>query len=235
MNIGGGKKERKIKQMLSTIENETHYTRRLTGRENLNPRVMAAMEAVPREKFVPLDLKYFAYENGPLPLSHGQTISQPFIVALMTDLVDPEPDHLVLEVGTGSGYQAAILSRLCKTVYSIEIIEPLATEAAKRLKALHYDNVITRHGNGYYGWIEHAPYDAIIVTAAATHIPHDLIDQLKIGGKMVIPVGPVHFGQELLLIEKDQQGVPQINSVLSVAFVPLQEGDPKRTEEIQAP
>lgn len=232
VNTSDDKKRNKIKRMLSTIVSETRATSRFTGREELNPKVLAAMEAVPREKFVPLDLKYFAYENGPLSLGHGQTISQPFIVALMTDLLEPQSHHVVLEVGTGSGYQAAVLSQLCKTVYSIEIIEPLATEATKRLKNLHYDNIVTRQGNGYYGWIEHAPYDSIIVTAAATHIPNELIEQLRNGGKMVIPVGPGHFSQELMLLEKDQQGVTHISSILGVVFVPLKEGNQKASEEL---
>jgi len=231
VNILDSNNKSKIKRMLSKIEEETRFTYRSTGREKLSPRVMAAMESVPREKFVAQELKYFAYDNGPLPLSHGQTISQPFIVALMTDLIDLQPQHSVLEVGTGSGYQTAVLSQLCKTVYSIEIIEALSTTATNRLKELHYDNVITRLGNGYYGWAEHAPYDAIIVTAAASHIPHDLVEQLRNGGKMVIPVGPVHFGQELMLVEKDQNGTTQINSVLSVSFVPLQEGDEQQAED----
>jgi protein-L-isoaspartate(D-aspartate) O-methyltransferase len=187
---------------------------------------MAAIGKVSREAFVPPDLKRFAYENGPLPIGHGQTISQPYIVALMTDLLQLEPDHIVLEVGTGCGYQAAILSQLASKVFTIERIAALAEASAARLKSLGYGNIEYRTGNGYDGWPEHAPYDAIIVTAAASHIPQALIEQLKPGGRLVIPVGLPYMPQELMLLEKDDQGEIHSRNILGVAFVPLQEENP---------
>ena len=177
-----------IKRMLAAIEGEVVYTHSLTGKSKLDSRVMAAMGKVSREAFVSPDLKRFAYDNGPLSIGYGQTISQPYIVALMTDLLQLEPDHIVLEVGTGSGYQSAVLSQLVKKVFSIERIQALGDSSATRLKSLGYSNIEFRTGNGYDGWPEHAPYDAIIVTAAASHIPQALIEQLKCGGRLVIPV-----------------------------------------------
>jgi protein-L-isoaspartate(D-aspartate) O-methyltransferase len=183
--------------------------------------VMHAMAQVPRHEFVPDDRKRFAYDNSPLPIGHGQTISQPYIVALMTHLSDPQPDDTVLEIGTGSGYQAAIFSTLVKNVYSIEIIEPLANEAKARLERLGFDNVATKLGDGYYGWEEHAPFDAIVVTAAANHVPPPLIAQLKAGGRMVIPVGDRFLTQQLLLIEKKENGEIATRQIAAVRFVPL--------------
>ena len=212
-----------IKRMLAEIEGEVAYTRSLIGKSKLAPRVMAAIGKVAREMFVSPDLKDFAYENGPLPIGHGQTISQPYIVALMTDLLQLEPDHIVLEVGTGSGYQAAVLSQLVKQVFTIERIPELADASAARLKSLGYSNIEYRTGNGYDGWPEHAPYDAIIVTAAASHIPQALIEQLKSGGRLVIPVGLPYMPQELMLVEKDEQGKIHTRDILGVAFVPLQD------------
>jgi len=209
------------KRLLKEIEYEVKFTSGLTGRNKLDPRVMQAMAEVPRDAFIPSGYRDLAYENGPLPIGHGQTISQPYIVALMTDLLDLTPESTVLEIGTGSGYQAAILSRLAKKVYSIERVEELARVADKRLKKLGYDNVETRFCNGYTGWQEKAPFDAIIVTAAAEHIPPDLIEQLKPGGRMVIPVGRPHMHQELMLVTKDEQGDIHTRSLLGVAFVPL--------------
>jgi protein-L-isoaspartate(D-aspartate) O-methyltransferase len=187
----------------------------------LSARVLAAMNKVPRHRFVPLDLAGTAYSNRPLPIGLGQTISQPFIVALMTDLLDLEPQHKVLEVGTGSGYQAAVLAELAREVYTIEIVEPLAREAAKRLESLGYRNVHTRSGDGYRGWPEQAPFDAIMVTAGARELPAPLVEQLKPGGKLVIPVGPQLTGQQLLVIEKDASGKTKTRNVLAVRFVPL--------------
>jgi protein-L-isoaspartate(D-aspartate) O-methyltransferase len=163
----------------------------------------------------------YAYENRPLPIGHGQTISQPYIVALMTDLLEPGPDDVALEVGTGSGYQAAVLSPLVGHVYTVEIIEPLANQAAARLDRLGYDNVTTTLGDGYYGWEEHAPFDKIIVTAAASHVPPPLIEQLKPGGKMVIPVGGRFMTQLLLLLEKTSDGEVIARQIGAVRFVPL--------------
>ncbi|WP_129791916.1 protein-L-isoaspartate(D-aspartate) O-methyltransferase [Sphingosinicella sp. CPCC 101087] len=187
--------------------------------------VLDAMRSVPRHRLVPAGSEAEAYDNRPLPIGQGQTISQPFIVALMTHLLAPRPDHVVLEVGTGSGYQAAILSRLVGRVYSIEIVPELAERAAERLDALGYDNIVVRQGDGYAGWPEHAPFDGIIVTAGAERIPEPLIAQLKPGGRMVIPLGPSH-DQQLVLVTKSEAGRIQREAVLPVRFVPFtREGD----------
>ena len=180
---------------------------------------------VPRHIFVPDELQDSAYANHPLPIGHGQTISQPYIVALMTDLIQPGPEDVILEVGTGSGYQAAILSRLVKQVYSLEIIEALAEQACRRLQRLGYDNVEVRSGNGRLGWPEHAPYDAILVAAATPAIPPALVAQLKPGGRLVIPLGAAHEAQELRVLDKDLQGRLHEHGVLPVAFVPLTGAD----------
>ena len=207
--------------MVDTIAVLARETGRETGRERLNERVMAAMAKVPRHRFVPADQDAYAYDNRPLPIGNGQTISQPFIVALMTDLLDLKPGHKVLEVGTGCGYQAAVLGELAREVYTIEIVEPLAKDAAARLAALSYRNVTVKSGDGYAGWREHAPFDAIIVTAAAPDVPPALIEQLKPGGRLIIPVGPQWSGQNLLVIEKDADGRTRSRTVLGVRFVPL--------------
>jgi protein-L-isoaspartate(D-aspartate) O-methyltransferase len=191
------------------------------GSGGIDASVLAAMRQVPRHEFVPDDLRDQAYANRPLPIGYGQTISQPYIVALMTDLLDPEKDDVVLEIGTGSGYQAAVLARLVDRVYTMEIVEPLAQQAAERLDALGNDNVVVRHGDGYHGWPEHAPYDGIVVTAAASHIPPPLVNQLKPDGRMIIPVGPPFMVQNLMLVEKDDQGRVHTRALLPVAFVPL--------------
>lgn len=191
------------------------------GDEPFSEAVLDAMNTVERHKFVPPGEVRFAYENRPLAIGHGQTISQPYIVALMTDLIAPEPDDVVLEVGTGSGYQAAMLAVLVDHVYSIEIIEALAKEATARLERLGYDNVSTRLGDGYHGWKEHAPFDAIVVTAAASHVPPPLIEQLKPGGRMVIPVGGRFVTQLLLLLEKNAEGEIITRQIGAVRFVPL--------------
>ncbi|MGB5629495.1 MAG: protein-L-isoaspartate(D-aspartate) O-methyltransferase [Woeseiaceae bacterium] len=191
------------------------------GDEPLRDDVLHSLNTVERHRFVPRDEIRHAYENRPLSIGYGQTISQPYIVALMTDLLDPKPDDVVLEVGTGSGYQAAVLSSLVDRVYTIEIIEGLADEARERLQGLGFDNVVTRLGDGYFGWEEHAPFDSIIVTAAATHVPPPLIDQLKPGGRMVIPVGGRFATQWLLLIRKNDDGSVVTHQVAPVRFVPL--------------
>jgi len=189
------------------------------GRDVRNPRVLEAMRTVPRHAFVPQDVAQRAYEDYPLPIGHGQTISQPYIVAFMTEQLDPQPADRLLEVGTGSGYQAAILSRLVAEVFTIEIVEPLAARAAQNLQRLGYTNVFARAGDGYAGWPEKAPFDAIIVTCAPDHVPQPLVDQLKEGGRMIIPVG--EFGdQNLVLIEK-QGGQIARRAVLPVRFVPM--------------
>jgi len=211
----------KIKRLLDEIEYEARCTASFTGRTTFSQRVMDSIRDVAREKFVPVASMLYAYENRPLGIGHGQTISQPYIVALMTDLLDLTSDSIVLEVGTGSGYQAAILSKLAKKVYSIETVTPLFESASKRLKKLGYSNIETHLCDGYEGWKEKSPFDAIIVTAAATHIPQALVDQLKPGGRMVIPIGLPAMPQELMLLTKDNEGLTRINSVLGVAFVPL--------------
>src|SRR2546423_1034922 len=184
-----------------------------------DPRVLQVMAKVPREKFIANELQASAYEDRPLPIGFGQTISQPFIVAFMTQALKPKPTDRVLEIGTGSGYQAAVLSELVAQVYTIEIVRPLAQRAAETLQALGYKNVLVKGGDGYQGGPEHAPFDAIIVTAAPDHVPQPLIDQLKEGGRMIIPVGKT-FAQELYLLEKHGGAVKQ-TAVIPVKFVPL--------------
>ena len=209
------------RHMVEVIGIHLELARDELGKTELVERVMAAMMRVPRHAFVPASQRFRAYDNGALSIGHGQTISQPYIVALMSDLLGTEPDHVVLEVGTGSGYQTAVLSLLCATVYSMDLIAALTEEAAERLAQLGFSNVHVRNGNGYEGWPEHAPYDGIIVTAAATHIPGALVDQLKPGGRLVIPVGQPHMRQELLLLSKDMQGHTDVRDILGVAFVPM--------------
>ncbi len=218
------KYENARKVMVLAIEADVRATSSYIKKKSLDPKVMKAMGKVLRHEFVPQNVKNSAYRNSPLPIGHGQTISQPYIVALMTDLLEPKPSYRILEVGTGSGYQAAILGELVNEVYTIEIIKPLGEQAKKRLKHLGYDNITVRIGDGYYGWEEHAPFDAIIVTAAASHVPPPLIKQLKNGGKMIIPVGSRFMTQQLLLVEKDGQGKVRNRQILPVRFVPLTGG-----------
>ncbi len=193
----------------------------MSGDTRIDERVLAALAKVPRHEFVPDDQRRHAYDNRPLPIGHGQTISQPYIVALMTQLAAPDAGDVVLEIGTGSGYQAAILAELVDAVNSIEIVEPLADSAAALLDRLGYDNVATRLGDGYFGWVENAPYDAIVVTAAASHVPRPLIEQLRPGGRMVIPVGDRFMTQQLLLIEKTADEELITRQIAAVRFVPL--------------
>jgi len=207
--------------MVGTIAAIAVESRSETGREHLSDSVMAAMAKVPRHRFVPAEIEAIAYANRPLPIGYGQTISQPFIVALMTDLAEIQPADKVLEVGTGSGYQAAVLAELAHKVYTIEIVEPLGREAAQRLQALGYRNVVTKIGDGYGGWPENAPFDAIIVTAAASKVPAPLIEQLKPGGRLAIPTGGRSGVQTLWLIRKNQDGTVTRRAVLAVRFVPL--------------
>ncbi|MDK9705635.1 MAG: protein-L-isoaspartate(D-aspartate) O-methyltransferase [Desulforhopalus sp.] len=211
-------------ELVRQIESHVQATRAYIDKEALDPRVMAAMGAVPRHLFVPPGLQESAYDNRPLAIGYGQTISQPYIVALMTDLLGVLPASKVLEVGTGSAYQAAILAWLGAEVYSLEIIEPLAKEAKERVRRLAIASIHTRAGDGYYGWVEHAPYDAIIVTAAASHVPPPLISQLKVGGRMIIPVGSGFHTQQLLLITKENDGSLTTRQILPVVFVPLTGG-----------
>jgi len=207
--------------MIEAIESDVRATSEHLQRESLDPRVLDTLSRVPRHRFVPEDQRAQAYENRPLPIGYGQTISQPYIVAIMTDLMDPQPDDRALEIGTGSGYQAAILSRLVRQVYSLEIVEPLGEQAGTRLKALGYDNVEVRIGDGYFGWEAHAPFDIVMVTAAASHIPPPLVKQLKPGGRMIIPVGSRFMTQQLLLIRKEPDGKLNVRQILPVRFVPL--------------
>jgi protein-L-isoaspartate(D-aspartate) O-methyltransferase len=207
--------------MLREIEADTLLTARETGRTALDSRVMAAMAKVPRHEFVAPELHRHAYDNRPLPIGYGQTISQPYIVALMTDLLGLGRDSKVLEIGTGSGYQAAVLSEMEARVFTIEIIPELGKDVAQRFLDLGYLEITSRVGDGYYGWEEEAPFDAIIVTAASPTIPPPLVAQLKPGGVMVIPIGGPFSVQQLTLVEKDESGVVRTRHVLPVAFVPL--------------
>lgn len=207
--------------MLRDIADEVAWTRQEIGKEALDARVMAALAKAPRELFVPAMERRFAFANGPLPIGHGQTISQPYIVALMTDLLEPRPDSVILEIGAGSGYQTAVLAELVHRVYSVEIIAALAAEAQARLRRLGYDNVFIRHGDGWQGWPEHAPYDGIIVTAAAPQLPPALLEQLKPGGRLVIPLGAAGDIQQLKVVSKRADGSVSQRDVLRVAFVPM--------------
>lgn len=210
-----------VQRMLDDIETEVRLTRRMIGKDALDERVIDAMKEVPRHLFVPEESRRYAYANGPVPIGMGQTISQPYIVALMTDLLNPQPGDTILEIGTGSGYQAAILSKLVKQVYSVEIIETLARKARDRIEELGCRNISIRTDDGYMGWADHAPYDGIVVTAAVPHIPQALIDQLKEGANLVIPVGLPYSYQELLVVKKKPHGEIDTRSVLGVSFVPF--------------
>jgi protein-L-isoaspartate(D-aspartate) O-methyltransferase len=209
------------RQMVAEIEAMARATGQQTGYFEFSPPVLQAMATVPRHRFVPDEFAAAAYRNHPLPIGQGQTISQPYIVALSTALLEPKPGHVVLEIGTGSGYQAAVLAELVDRVHSIEIVEPLGREAARRLAELGYRNVEVRIGDGYRGWPEHAPFDGIVVTAAAQHVPEPLVQQLKPGGRMVIPVGESAGNQELLVVEKAADGTVRRRVVIPVRFVPL--------------
>ena len=213
--------DRERRALIDEIAALAGETARETGRPAFDPRVMGVMSAVPRHRFVPAGELRSAYKNRPLPIGYGQTISQPYIVALMTDLTHVKPGETVLEIGTGSGYQAAILAELGATVCTIEIVEPLAREAEARLRALGYARVRVRVGDGYHGWEDCGPFDSIVVTAAASHVPPPLVRQLKPGGRMVIPVGPPFLTQQLMLVEKRADGSVATRQVLPVAFVPL--------------
>jgi len=210
-----------LQQLLREIKNEVRQTASYTGRERLKPEVYAAMAAVNREDFVREQDRELAWGNYPLSIGEGQTISQPYIVALMTDMLEVDSDSVVLEIGAGSGYQAAVLSRLVKQVISIEIIPQLAQQAQRFLHNLGYNNVAVKCGNGRLGWPQQAPYDAIIVTAASEDVPPELIRQLKPGGRLVIPLGGQWQAQQLMEISRDEEGNVTEKSVLPVSFVPL--------------
>ncbi len=204
-----------------TAERAEMVMRQIADRGVRDERVLSAMRKVPRHEFVPDSEKRHAYRDSPLPIGAGQTISQPYIVALMTELVRPEKSHRVLEVGTGSGYQAAVLAEIVEHVYSVEIEVDLAQRASAVLRTLGYENVTVRTGDGYAGWEEHAPFDIIVVTAAPDHIPQPLLEQLEPGGRMVVPVGPIYATQELRVLEKDAEGKVVTKNVAPVRFVPL--------------
>jgi protein-L-isoaspartate(D-aspartate) O-methyltransferase len=211
--------------MVAEISADAARVRELTGKSSLDERVMAAIAKVPRHEFVPIELQPLAYANMPLPIGCEKTISQPFIVALMTDLLDISAEDVVLEIGTGLGYQAAILGELARKVYSMEIIEELGTQAKQRLHRLGFTNIETRMGNGYHGWSEHAPFDKIMLTAAPDLIPPPLLHQLKSGGKMVLPAG-LPDAQQLLLVQKDESGKVGTKEILAVRFSQLEETEP---------
>lgn len=211
-------------RMVREIEEDVRFTRAALGKESLDERVLQVMRRVPRHEFVPPGQRSAAYENRPLPIGFGQTISQPYIVAVMTDLLQVGPDDVVFELGTGSGYQAAVLAELAKQVYTMEIIEELGERARETLARLDYANVTVRVGDGYYGWEEQAPFDAIMVTAAGDHIPPPLVRQLKPGGRMMIPVGSRFFTQQLVLVEKGEDGAIRTRELLPVQFVPITGG-----------
>ncbi|MGZ4978034.1 MAG: protein-L-isoaspartate(D-aspartate) O-methyltransferase [Methylobacter sp.] len=206
---------------MNIIKAEVIRTRDFLNQDSLDEPVLAALLKVPRHEFVPDSERPYAYDNRPLPIGYGQTISQPYIVAVMTDLLKLKKTDRVLEVGSGSGYQAAILAELADSVYTLEIIEPLARQAAANLKRTGYDAVHTRSGDGYYGWQDAAPFDGIVVTAVASHIPPPLIKQLKPGGRMVIPVGAPFMTQYLVLVTKDADDKITTRQILPVSFVPL--------------
>ncbi len=208
-------------EMIAAIEG--HARNALGALEDgaIDPAVLDAMRQIPREAFVPEDVKAFAYEDSPLPIGYSQTISQPFIVALMTDLLNVGPGDTVLEIGTGSGYQAAVLSPLVDQVYSIEIVSELGERAAGTLEEQGFENVETRVADGYYGWAEAAPFDGIVVTAAAGQIPPPLVEQLEPGGKMIIPIGTPFSAQMLMLVEKQEDGSITTRQILPVQFVPF--------------
>jgi protein-L-isoaspartate(D-aspartate) O-methyltransferase len=208
-------------EMVRTIEQYARYTSDIVGEDGLSPRVLDVMRTVQRQLFVPERHRSLAYDDRPVEIGFGQTISQPFIVALMTHLLELGPDHVVLEIGTGSGYQAAVLSPLVRRVCTIEVITELGEAAAERLTALGYANVETKIADGYYGWPECGPFDGIVVTAAADHVPPPLVDQLKPGGRMVIPVGGMFAVQHLTLVEKTGSGEVLTRQLLPVRFVPF--------------
>jgi protein-L-isoaspartate(D-aspartate) O-methyltransferase len=211
-------------QMLATIRANTSHVSALIGKTSLDDRVLRAMGKVPRHEFVPVEVQPYAYANMPVPIGFGKTISQPFMVATMTDLLELQPDDTVLEIGTGLGYQAAVLAELASTVYSVEIIDELAQRAIQRLKREGFTNIEVRIGDGYLGWPEHAPFDKVIVTAAPDLIPPSLLNQLKAGGRMVIPVG-LPSAQQLVLAEKDLNGRVTVKEMMPVRFSVLDGSD----------
>jgi protein-L-isoaspartate(D-aspartate) O-methyltransferase len=221
-----------LEGMLRDIRAEADYVCRMAGRGQLNAQTLSAIRRVPRQDFVSQSFRTHAYENSPLPIGGGQTISQPFIVALMTDLVVPQLTDRVLEVGTGSGYQTAVLSQLVAELYTIEILPELAQASQLRLEEVGCRNIQYRVGNGYYGWPEGAPFDVIMVTGAVETIPAALIEQLSPGGRMILPVGKHRYTQDLILIRKDLDGEVHSTSLLPVTFIPL-EGQEQESDSSQ--
>lgn len=221
---GQARAEEMATERRAMVEEVAIMDRAFGSGEPIDPAVMAVLGRIPRHEFVPGALRSRAYDNQPLPIGHGQTISQPYIVAVMTDLLKIRSGDTALEIGTGSGYQAAVLAELGVQVFTIEIIKPLAEEATERLRRLGYTKVATKVGDGYEGWPEHGPFDAIIVTAASSHVPPPLLRQLKPGGRMVIPVGPPFLTQQLMLIEKHKDGSIATRQMMPVRFVPLAGG-----------
>ncbi len=221
---GMAPKEKAVEKDLFQSQRRKMVEEQIEKRGVTDKKTLEAMLSVPRDKFVPKLFFGLAYSDQPVPIGEGQTISQPYIVGLMTEKLELKPGDKVLEVGTGSGYQAAILSKICNEVYTVEIIPSLGQSAQQRLKELKYDNVTVKIGDGYYGWQEHAPFDAIIVTAAASVVPPPLIEQLKPGGRMVIPIGGVFSVQRLMFIKKNQDGTLESENLIPVRFVPLTGG-----------
>jgi protein-L-isoaspartate(D-aspartate) O-methyltransferase len=222
--VGADDFAQKRQALVKVIEADVRDTSLYLDKEALDDRVLQALSTVPRHLFVPKRVVDQAYENRALPIGYSQTISQPYIVAIMTDLLKPTKDSRVLEIGTGSGYQAAVMAEIVDQVYTMEIVKPLADQATQRLKQLGYDNIEVRHKDGYYGWNEQAPFDLIIVTAASSHVPPPLIAQLKPGGRMIIPVGSPFLVQQLVLVEKASDGRLSLRQILPVMFVPLTGG-----------
>jgi protein-L-isoaspartate(D-aspartate) O-methyltransferase len=212
-------------EMINILQLEVTLLSPETGIETIDPRVLDAMREVPRHLFVPEPLRDFAYGNHPLPVGHDQNIAAPLLVALMTHLIEPEPDHVVFETGTGAGYHAAVLSQLVAEVYSVEVIDELAEQAAALLAERGHDNVHVLAEDGYYGWAEHAPYDAMVIKEAVDHLPAPLLAQLKPGGRMVVPLGPADGPQYLTLVTKGENGRVREERILPVRFAPLQGGE----------
>ena len=211
--------------MVRLVELEVHALAGLTGIEAIDPAILQVMREVPRHRFVPAPLQAYAYGNHPLPVGHEQNIAAPLLVALMTHVAEPKPSDVVFETGTGAGYHAAVLAELVERVYSVEVVEPLATSSARSLADLGYRNVFTRTGDGYYGWREHAPFDAIIIKEALDHVPSPLVAQLKRGGRMVIPLGPARGPPFLTVIRKAEDGSLSEERIMPVRFSPMQGGE----------
>ena len=211
--------------MVTIVEEEVRLLSSETGIKKIDPRILDAMRAVPRHEFVPDAIKAYAYNNHPLPIGHGQNLAAPLLIALMTHIAELEPDDVVFETGTGAGYHAAVMSRLVKQVYSIEVIEPLADQAARMLKDRHDDNVMVQAGDGYEGWPDHAPYDAMIIKESLDHIPMRLLSQLKPGGRLVMPLGPADGAQELTVVRRTADGRLTQKNIMPVRFSPMQGGE----------